>query len=327
MAVVGLDMGCLNAVMAQAERGGVTVLLNENSGRLNANMCSFQGKQRFLGEAASSIARSNYKNTVRCMKRFLGRQFKEPEVAEEIARIPGLAFVEMEDGTVGVEVNYDDAKKRLSLAQCIAMMFSKMSSICGDSNKGAGIADCVVSVPAWFTNAARLATLDAAEIAGLRCLRLMHDTTATALEYGIWRSAKKSFDEKVAQRVMFVDLGYSSYQVSVVDYVIGELRVKATTYDRTLGGRDFDVIIAKWIAEQFTAKYKGQDPWAEVKPRMKLLDAAEKAKKTLSPHGVAEASIFCECLMNDLDFSVKLPLELFEDLVKPLLDRDRKSVV
>ncbi|KAH8096485.1 ATP binding protein [Aureococcus anophagefferens] len=278
MAVVGLDFGCLNAVMAQAERGGVTVLLNENSKRLNANLVSFQGSSGSSArararrsedaracrpaDAPSSQARrrrpsrSNYKNTISCMKRFMGRKMSEPEVAAEIAR----------------------ARRQ------------------------------------------RLAMLDACDVAGLRCLRLMHDTTATALEYGIWRSAKKAFDEKVTQRVLFVDMGYSSYQVSIVDYVIGKLVVKATAWDRTLGGRDFDEVIAAWIAGEFKAKHKC-DPMENPKARMKLLDTAEKAKKTLSPHGVGEANIYCECLMNDLDFSIKLTLDKFEELIQPLLDR------
>ena len=320
MAVVGLDFGCMNAVVAQAERGGVTVLLNENSKRLNACQVSFQGKQRFLGEAAASIARSNYKNTVSCIKRFIGRKYQEPEVQQEMARVPGLKFVELQNGDVGVEVSYDGNPTQLTLQQCAAMMICKMSQICEEATKGVPIADCVVSVPAWFTNDQRLSMLDACEIAGVRCLRLMHDTTATALEYGIWRSAKKAFDAEKAQRVLFVDVGYSSYQVSVVDYVIGKLTVKSTTYDRTLGGRDFDMRVAEWIAAEFRAKHKC-DPMSSPKPRMKLLDAAEKAKKTLSPHGVAEANIYLECLMNDLDFNCKLTLEKFEELVQPLLDR------
>mmetsp|Transcript_9900 Transcript_9900/g.31793 ORF Transcript_9900/g.31793 Transcript_9900/m.31793 type:complete len:868 (-) Transcript_9900:401-3004(-) len=323
MAVVGVDFGCLNAVVAQAERGGVKVLLNENSKRLNANMVSIQGKQRFLGEAAASIARSNYKNTASCLKRFLGRKFMEPEVQAEMRRLPGVTFKETEDGGVGVEVAYDSSRVTLSMPQLAAMMLFKLSQICGaqESNKGSGIAEAVVSVPCWFTNAQRLATLDACEIAGVKCLRLMHDTTATALEYGIWRSAQNKFDEAKGSRVLFVDLGYSSYQVSVVEYVRGKLAVKATAFDRTLGGRDFDLAIAQFVAAEFAAKYPGEDPLSSPKPKLKLLDACEKAKKTLSPHGVAEATMYIECLMNDRDFSLKLTLEKFESLVQPYLDR------
>ena len=203
------------------------------------------------------------------MKRFMGRKMDEPEVQAEMKRVPGVTFCEV-DGLVGVEVMYDGEPKKLSMAQCAAMMIFKMSQICAESNKGAAIAETVVSVPAWFTNAQRLCMLDACDVAGVRCLRLMHDTTATALEYGIWRSAKKAFDEKDAQRVLFVDLGYSSYQVSVVDYVIGKLTVKATAFDRTLGGRDFDLAIAEWIGAEFQAKHKC-DPMSNVKARMKKM--------------------------------------------------------
>lgn len=287
-------------------------------------MVSIQGKQRFLGEAAASIARSNYRNTIGCIKRFIGRQFSEPELAAEMARSPGLKFVEMPDGTVGVEVSYDGSPVRLSMPQVAGMMLFKLSQICAaqEANKGVGVAEAVMSVPAWFTNAQRLAMLDAYHIAGLKCLRLMHDTTATALEYGIWRSVQKMFDGSKGSRVLFVDVGYSSYQVSVVEYLEGKLHVKATTFDRNLGGRDFDHAIAQYVAAEFKAKYPSEDdPLASPKSTMKLLDACEKAKKTLSPHGVTEANLYIECLVNDRDFSMKLSLEKFEELVGPLLDR------
>lgn len=224
---------------------------------------------------------------------------------------------------VGVELMYDGSPLKLSMPQVAAMMLHKLSQICAaqESNKGVGVADAVMSIPAWFTNAQRLAMLDAFEIAGLKCLRLMHDTTAVALDYGIWRSAHKMFDESKGSRVLFVDLGYSSYQVSVVEYVLGKLVVKATAFDRNLGGRNFDMAIAEFVAAEFRAKFPGEDPMTAPKAKMKLLDACEKAKKTLSPQGVNEANLYIECLLNDRDFSVRLTREKFEELVASLLDR------
>ena len=166
----------------------------------------------------------------------------------------------------------------------------------------------------------RLAMRDACEIGGIHALRLMHDTTATAVEYGIYKSAKKVFDATAPQHIMFVDLGHASTSVSVVDFVIGKLVVRSTTFDRNLGGRDFDMAIAKWISTEFQAKHK-DDPMSTPKTLRKLLIAAEKAKKTLSPAGVTEASLFIECLMNDIDFPITLSLEKYEELTKPLLDR------
>jgi len=320
MAVIGIDFGNLNCVLAQAERGGVKVLLNENSQRQNSSLVSFQGGQRFLGESATPLARSNYKNTISAMKRMIGRQYDEPEMAYEMAWVPGVKFVKMGDGGVGVEVMLNDEPKQFSMTQIVSMMLVK----CGELARqacGVNLADAVVSIPCWFSNAQRLAMKDASEIAGVHCLRLMHDTTATAVEYGIYKSAKNLFDATTPQTTMFIDLGHSSYSVSVVDFVTGKLTVKSTAFDRSLGGREFDMAIAKWLGEEFAAKYKCANPFDSPKPWMKLQQAAEKAKKSLSPAGVTEASMFIECLAEDRDFSISLKVDKFEELVAPLLAR------
>ena len=106
----------------------------------------------------------------------------------------------------------------------------------------------------------------------------------------------------------------------MVAFQTGKLAVKSAAYDRNLGGRAIDECIAKWIGEEFKAKHN-LDAWESPKARMKLLAAAEKAKKTLSPKGVAEAPINVECLMNDLDFNCKLTLEKLMEMAEPLLAR------
>ena len=276
MAVVGIDFGNLSCVLAIAERGGVKVILNENSQRQNATLVSFQGAQRFLSEAAAPLASSNYKNTISSMKRLIGRKFDEPDVAAEMAWVPGVTFVKMPDGFIGVTVNYNDESTTFSITQIVSMMLFKCSEIV-KADSGVMVADAVVSIPCWYTDSQRLAMRDACEIGGIHALRLMHDTTATAVEYGIYKSAKKVFDATAPQHVMFVDLGHASTSVSVVDFVIGKLVVKSTTFDRNLGGRDFDMAIAKWIATEFQAKHK-DDPMSTPKTLRKLLVAAEKAK-------------------------------------------------
>ena len=254
------------------------------------------------------------------MKRMIGRQFDEPEMAYEMSYVPGVKFVKMGDGGVGVEVMLNDEPKQFSMTQITSMMLVK----CGELARqacGVNLADAVVSIPCWFSNAQRLAMKDASEIAGVHCLRLMHDTTATAVEYGIYKSAKNLFDATTPQTTMFIDLGHSSYSVSVVDFVTGKLTVKSTAFDRSLGGREFDMAIAKWLGEEFAAKYKCANPFDSPKPWMKLQQAAEKAKKSLSPAGVTEASMFIECLAEDRDFSISLKVDKFEELVAPLLAR------
>merc|ERR1712232_708459 len=186
--------------------------------------------------------------------------------------------------------------------------------------------DWVVAVPGYYTDAQKRAFLTGCEVAGIKgILRLIHETTATALAYGIFKDIKKEFTKENPTNVMFLDIGASAYSVSIVSFEPGKLIVKSTQYDTDLGGRDFDLSIAQWIADSFEEKYKnklgGKKPMDQPKVRIKLLAAAEKAKKTLSPFGVREARIGLECLMNDLDFNIKLEASTFEAMVQPLLDR------
>jgi len=160
--------------------------------------------------------------------------------------------------------------------------------------------------------------LDACRIAELNCIRLMHETTAVALSYGIYRAA--SFDVSNPQHVLFIDMGHSSYSVTIAAFIQSKLQIKSCVYDKNLGGRDFDRVISNWICEEFKRK-TGLDASKNVKAMLKIEQAAEKAKKTLSPSGVNEANISVECLMNDMDFNGILSRDIFEAGCQPLLDR------
>merc|ERR1719421_1920808 len=205
------------------------------------------------------------------------------------------------------------------MEQCCAMMLAKCMAI-AEQSAGAKVVDAVVSIPGYWSDAQRQSMIHACNIAGLNCLRLMHENTATALAFGIFKSAKGLFDAEKETNVMFLDLGHASFTASCVSFQTGKLAVKSAAYDRSLGGRAFDECIAKYIASEFKAKH-GLDAWASPKARMKLLAAAEKAKKTLSPKGVTEAPINVECLMEDLDFNTKLELDTLIELLEPMLAR------
>jgi heat shock 70kDa protein 4 len=239
------------------------------------------------------------------------------QIQEELSRSLGVKYVEMEDGTVGVEVLYNDEPLILSMEQCVGMMLSKLVKITLEST-GAKPGDCVISIPGYYTDAQRQAMLNACEIAQLHCLRLLHEGTAAALEYGMFKSAKGMFSADKPQNVVFLDFGQSGFSVTVASYLTGKLTVVAAAHDRNLGGRNFDELIARKIAAAFQAKHNA-DPWSNAKARMKLIDAAEKAKKTLSPAGVTEARISIECLMNDLDFNMNLTLDEFVSDCEALL--------
>jgi molecular chaperone DnaK (HSP70) len=125
------------------------------------------------------------------------------------------------------------------------MMLNKMQSIAAVANEGVNAAYCVLSCPGYFSDMQRRGMLNACKIAGMNCLRLMNEHTAVALSYGIYKSAKNHFHETNPEHVMFIDMGHSGYTVSIVSFVQGKLQVESVAYDRFLGGRNFDMALAR----------------------------------------------------------------------------------
>jgi heat shock protein 4 len=283
------------------------------------NMVCIQGKQRFIGEAAVSVARMHFKNTATDIKRLIGRKFKHPEVQKEIAQL-AYQCVELPNGDVGIVLNYNDEPVTFSCEQIVAMILNKMQTIAAAANEGVNPAYCVLSCPGFYTDVQRRALLNSCKIAGMNCLRLLNEHTAIALAYGIYKSARNLFHESEPQHVMFIDMGHASYTVSVVAFVQGKLQVKSAAFDRFLGGRDFDYALGLDAAKNFQEKYN-IDPLDDPKSRIKLLSACEKSKKNLSPHGVTATYLNIECLADDKDYHSQISLEHFEGLIAPLLDR------
>lgn len=297
-------------------------------------------QSRKMGEQASTGASSNYKNTIFGMKRLVGLSFDDPRVQKELRRVPAnfCPYPRAEGPpSVGVNVMLNGEAHVLPVESVLGMMIKHMGQIAAekaasDPSSAPGATaeqlfpqDWVVAVPNYYTDAQRRAVLDACEIVGISGVqRLMHESTATALAYGIFKDLKKEFVKDQPTHVLFIDFGASAYTVSAVAYEPGKLTVKSVVCDADMGGMDFDWAIAEWIAEQFENKYKGKlsgKPMDNVKTRIKLLGAAEKAKKTLSPNGVKEAHMDLEMLMDDYDFHVNLQAADYEKLCEPLLAR------
>ena len=179
------------------------------------------------------------------------------------------------------------------------------------------VSDIVIAVPGWYTDIQRRALLEAAQIAGLNPLRLINDTTAIALGYGITK-ADLPENPETPRHVCFVDVGHSNYSVSVVAFSKGQLTVKSTAYDRNFGGRDFDYALVQHFAAEFKTKYK-VDVLSSPKAIFRLGAGCERLKKVLSAN--AEAPINVESLMNDVDASSSMNRETFEKLTDHLLTR------
>lgn len=312
MSVVGVDFGALNTVIAVARNRGVDVITNEVSNRATPSLVGFGPKSRYIGEPAKTQEISNLKNTVGCLKRLAGRTLDDPDVAIEQQFI-SATLVDV-NGEVGAEVTYLGEKRKFSATELIAMFMSKIKQTTQAEVKVA-VQELVLSVPAWFTDKQRRSILDAAEIAGLRPLRLINDTTAAALGWGITKLDLPGPEEK-PRRVAFVDVGYSNYTCSIVEFKKGELSVKATACDRHFGGRNFDKALLDHLHKEFLGKYK-IDIFTNPKAVCRVLAAAEKLKKILSANQQAPLNI--ESLMNDIDVRAMITRQEFEAMVEPLL--------
>jgi heat shock protein 4 len=219
-------------------------------------------------------------------------------------------------GQVGAEVTYLGKKEKFTATQILAMFLTRLKLTASTELK-LPVADVVLSCPVWYTDAQRRAILDAADIAGLKCLRLINDTTATALGYGITKLDLPGPEEK-PRRVVFVDIGHSNYTATVVEFRKGELAVKSTAWDRHFGGRNFDKALVDHFAKEFKEKYK-IDINENAKGRFRVIAGVEKLKKILSANQAAPLNI--ESVMNDIDVRSELKREELEALVQPLIQR------
>ena len=258
------------------------------------------------------------KNTIVQLKRLIGLRFSDPEVQ---ALVPDLLLpiAAGANDEILITVNYLNEQKTFTPERLVAMILSDLKTI-AEADHGAKVTDSVISVPVFFTDAQRRAMLDAASIAGLNVMRLMHETTATALAYGIFKTAEFGDDP---HNVVFVDVGASAMQVCVVRFTKSQLKVLATGYDRNLGGSSFDQTMMDHFCEEFKASKK-IDIKTNARAQHRLRTAVEKMKKVISAN--PEAPINIECIMDDTDVSSKMTREKMEELSSDLLDRMMEPV-
>ncbi|KAH6773814.1 heat shock protein 70 family protein [Perilla frutescens var. frutescens] len=313
VSVVGFDIGNENCVIAVAKQRGVDVLLNDESKRENPAVVAFGEKQRFLGSAGAASAAMHPKSTISQVKRLIGRNFSEPSVQDDLRLLP-FETSEGPDGGILIHLQYLNERHTFTPIQVLGMLLSHLKEI-AEKNLEMKIANCVIGIPSYFTALQRRAYLHAAEIAGLNPVRLMHDCTAIALGYGIYKS---EFPNGGPANVVFVDIGHCDTQVAVVSFEAGHMKVLSHAFDSDLGGRDFDEVLFKHFAALFREQHK-IDVYSSARASIRLRAACEKLKKVLSAN--LEAPLNIECLMEEKDVKGHIKRDEFEKLSSALLER------
>nr|QGN03551.1 heat shock protein 70-3 [Dugesia japonica] len=320
VSVVGFDVGTLSSYVVVARQGGIEAVANEYSDRNTPSCVSFTEQMRFIGHEAKQQQVSNISNTILNFTNFLGKTFNDSFVQSEMKRIP-FKVVPTADGRVGIEVKYLGETQVFTPEQIYAMQLTKLKEV-AEMNLATKVVDVVLNVPTYATDSERRAILDAAQIANLNCVRIINDTTAIGLAYGIYN---KELPEPEAQskNIVFIDFGYSSLQSNVVAFNKGKMRVIASSCS-LVGGRDFDEVIYNKVKEEFRDRYK-LNVIDGSKPSIRLMQECEKLKKLMSANAT-EIPLNIECFMNDIDVSSRMKRVEFEELSSDLLQKVKKTL-
>jgi molecular chaperone DnaK (HSP70) len=271
-----------------------------------------------MGVAAKQQMMTNLRNTVTDLKHLIGRKFSDPITQEAIKSFP-FATTQLPGDVIGIKVDFLGETRVFTVEQVSSMVLLKLKDSTEKYLK-TKVSDCVVSVPCFWTDAQRRALLDAMKIADLNCLRILNETTAVALAYGIYKQDLPAEKEK-PRHVVFLDVGASATQACLVAYNKGKLKVIGTSWDLGLGGRTFDVILRDHFCGVFKQKYK-IDASSHPRPWTRLLGECEKLKKLMSANS-QKIPINIECFMEDKDVTAGLQRADFEEMCEGLWARLR----
>ena len=313
--VIGIDLGTTNSVVAVMEAGEPTVLDNSEGSRLTPSIVAItKGGERLVGQVAKRQAVTNPENTIFSIKRLMGRKFDDPEVQRTMKSMP-YKITRAANGDVRVVMG----GREYSPPEISAMILQKLK-IDAEAKLGEKITQAVITVPAYFNDAQRQATIDAGTIAGLEVLRIINEPTAASLAYGL--------DKKSDQTIAVYDLGGGTFDISILQLGEGVFEVKATNGDTHLGGDDFDQRIVDWIADEFR-KEQGIDLRKDRMALQRLKEAAEKAKIELSSTHQTEINLpFISADANGPKHLVMtLTRAKLEQLVGDLIERTRGPVL
>ena len=311
--IVGIDLGTTNSLVAICDAGGPRVLADAQGRALLPSVVRFlAGQEPVVGHEARAHAVEHPTETVHSAKRFMGRGFEE---SRPLAQGLPYRVVEGPRGLAAFEVG-----GRLVTPQETAALVLARLRATAEAALGTPVRRAVVTVPAYFDDAQRQATRDAARLAGLEAVRIVNEPTAAALAYGIGASrARRTTSETIA----VYDFGGGTFDVSVLQLVPGGpddgdfFQVLSTAGDTRLGGDDIDERLMELLTEEIRAAFGAKIAFPPA-ARQALRLLAERAKIVLSD---AEQSEFAIDLGDGRVFRRVLRRQELEALAAPLIER------
>ncbi len=310
--IIGIDLGTTNSCVSIMENKQAKVIENSEGTRTTPSIVAYVDDGEILvGAPAKRQAVTNPDNTLYAVKRLVGRRFKDKEVQKAIKTSP-FKITEAKNGDAWVSAQGKDMAPPEISAQVLMKMKQTAEDYAGES-----IGEAVITVPAYFNDSQRQATIDSGKIAGLDVKRIINEPTAAALAFGL---DKKEGDRKIA----VFDLGGGTFDISIIEIaeVEGEhqFEVLSTNGDTFLGGEDFDQRLIEYLADEFK-KDQGVDLRGDVLALQRLKEAAEKAKIELSSSPQTEVNLpyITADSSGPKHLAVKVTRAKFESLVEDLI--------
>ncbi|MCW3110370.1 MAG: dnaK [Segetibacter sp.] len=301
--IIGIDLGTTNSCVAVIENG-VPVIIETGLGSriLKSAVRILENGEIVVGENAYRARILDPENTITGIKRFMGRRYNE---VFDISQTVPYKIVIGDNNLAMI-----NAHENFYTPQYISASILRALKVSAETHLEEEISEVVITVPAYFNEIQRQATIEAGEIAGFNVRRIINEPTSAALAYGL---NKTKLDAKIA----IFDLGGGTFDISILELGEGVFEVKSISGDGFLGGDDFDTMIVKWILHELEIRYSidlSQDPVA-----LELIrEAATKAKCELS--FVEEAPIELPVIDNK-NFILNITRLKFEEICEELFER------
>jgi len=322
--VIGIDLGSQTFKVALIKTGSFDIVLNEQSGRKTISSLGWFRNERVFSSDAFGLWARNPKQTYNLITPFLGTEYQDGYIEKVGGGMLGYSVSNDTDRNT-FSIKFDD-QVNYSPEELSGMLLERIREL-STTYSGSRIKDCVITIPAFLNQQQRQALLDAASLAGLNVLSLIHDSNAAAINYAMDRT----FDEK-NQTVVIYDMGAKYTRLSLVEYsshtesvkgsktnkTVTSIIVKDLTWDDSLGGYDFDLAIVNYF-KSIIKKNHPDFNVDDVKVTIKLLKECTKAKETLSVN--QQAGIHIGGLIGDNDFSGTITKQKFEEITAPLVER------
>ena len=292
----GIDLGTTNSLVATVRSGEPVTLDDESGHAILPSVVRYTTEQIIVGEAARQAAVSDPLNTIASAKRLIGRAISEVKALGD--HLP-YQFTQTDQAVPRIQTAQGDVSPIEVSAEILKVLAARAEASLGDALTGV-----VITVPAYFDDAQRQATKDAAKLAGLNVFRLLNEPTAAAVAYGL--------DHQAEGIHAIYDLGGGTFDISILRLQKGVFEVLATGGDSALGGDDFDHVVAEWILQQAGVTN------ADASLLRQISVAARSAKESFSDRSSADIQVD---LPDGSQWRGQLSRDQFNALIEPLVKK------